>query len=710
MQATKFGMSANNHIPISDSKRLQAIYAVHAVLNQIDGENLEIQALLPRIIEVAVAQLQADEGTLIIVNQNLEVEYSWLASKEATTTLLNNIINHGLAGSVIRSQEPGLIDDTRHDERWLPNPNHITSHEPWSVICVPIVNRSRTIGAVTLHKAGIGQFSPVDADLLNTIANQVASFLENARLFEQSQRQLQISALLHTASRVINSTLDIDEIMRRLLAQMNEHLNAEAISIALVDKQTNELVYRVAEGIGSEKIVGLRLPSNQGLSGWVMEHNQPVLVPDTSVDPRFYRQGDQRTGYQTQAMICAPMEFKREVLGTIQAINPSEGAFTDQDLSLLVNLANIASSAIANAQQYAQTQAAEARYINLFQDSIDPILLTDMKGQIVEANRRAIDFFSYERDELLGRSIRQLHPADTRLPELRTISPHSVRQLNSRALPKQGPPIPVEVYVKRTLFGDSELLQWIHHDISKQVELEQMREDLIAMLFHDLQSPLGNVISSLELMKYELPLDSDPALYSMLDIAVRSSNRLQTLIRSLLDINRLEAGHPVSDLHQITVTELVEDVWEIEEPNFERRRVALVRDIEVDIPPIYVEKDMIRRVLVNLVDNALKYSNENDEITISARHGWNNDENKIIMSVSDQGIGIPQKHRKTIFDKFSRLDGQSPSKGIGLGLAFCRLAVEAHGGTIWVDDAPSGGARFNLTLPVAPEAVWYSSP
>ena len=705
--AAKPIMTISDHALISDSKRLKAVYAVHAVLNQVESSNVAVQTLLARIIEVAVNQIGANEGTLIIVNPDLKIEYTWLVNQNASPTLLHKIIDEGLAGHVIRTQEAAVIDDTRSDPRWVPNPEHETSNAPWSVICVPIINRSRTIGAATLHKAGPAQFAPTDVDLLATIANQVASFIENARLFEQSQRQLQISALLHEASRVINSTLNIAEIMQLLLAQMNDLLNAEAISIALVDQQSNELVYRVAEGPGSEKIVGLRLPSNQGVSGWVMEHGQPVLVANAATDARFNPEGDERTGYETRAMICAPMQFKGQVLGTIQAINPSEGTFTEQDLTLLVNLANIASSAIANAQQYAQTVAAETRYMNLFQDSIDPIVLTDMSGQIMEANRQTLAFFGYSREELLSKSIHLLYTSENRSRGLPPIPEKGVKQFTSQALTKQNNQIPVDVYAKRTQFGPNELLQWIYHDISKQVELEQMREELIAMLFHDLQSPLGNVISSLELMKYEMPENSDPAMFAMLDIAARSSNRLQTLVRSLLDINRLEAGHPVSDLREVDVHRLVQDVWEIEEPNLERRRIMLRRDVQEDIPLIYVEEDMIRRVLVNLVGNALKYSGESDCITISARHGWNNDENKVLLSVTDEGPGVPQQFRKSIFEKWQRVNTQSSTTGMGLGLAFCRLAVVAHGGHIWVDDAPGGGARFNLTLPVAPDMLAY---
>ena len=703
------GITMSNGTAINDSRRLQAIYAVHTVLNQMESSKLDIQTLLGRIIDVAVSQIGANEGTLLIVNQDLEVEYAWLVNQEAAPSLLNKIIDDGLAGQVIRSQKPIIIKDTCADPRWLTNKDDVTSHEPWSVICVPVVNHGYTTGVVTLHKAGIGQFAPTDIDLLTTITNQVASFIENARLYEQSQRQLKASALLQEASHIINSTLKIDEVMQALLNQMNNLLNAEAISIALVDQQANELVYRVAEGPGSEKIEGLRMPSNQGLSGWVMNNKEAILVSDAAADPRFNPEGDRRTGYQTRAMMCAPMIFKGQVLGTIQAVNPSKGPFTQRDLTLLVNLANIASSALANAQQYAQTVAAEKRYMNLFQDSIEPILLSDVQGQIVEANRQAIAFFGYSREELIDHIIDMLHSEDNGLPKMLAIADNEVKQFTGQVLTKKGIMIPVEVYAKRTQFGRQELLQWIYRDISEQVELEQMREDLIAMLFHDLQSPLGNVISSLALMKDELPQESDPALHLMLDIASRSSSRLQTLVRSLLDITRLEAGHPVSDRREVDLNQLVQDVWEYEEPNFDRRSVSFHREIDHDLPLVYVEEDMIRRVLVNLISNALKYSIEGDFIIVSARHGWENDDAKILVSVVDQGQGVPPQHRMSIFDKFQRIaSAKASSSGLGLGLAFCRLAVEAHGGKIWVDDAPGGGARFNLTLPVAYEMPAYT--
>lgn len=691
MLATSFDTA---HDPRA-AERLQMLYNVHELLKQVEAEGLNISAILPEVLRMSAQQLGATEGSIIIVSPTLEIEHVWFTHGNPTETFIDEIINRGLAGWVIRKQQPYIINDTRSDDHWLPRPGHVTTLEPWSVICTPFMSGNQAIGALTLHKAGAYQFDEQDLSLLITISNQAAITIANARLLAQSQRQLRVTDLLFAASKVINSSLNISEIMRLLLAQMNELLHAEALSIALVDRQTNELVYQVAEGIGRERIVGLRLPSNQGISGWVMEHNEAVLVSDTTSDPRFDVKADMRTGHPTRAMICAPIYSKGEVLGTIQAINPTQKTFTTQDLELLVNLANIASSAIANAQQFARTQAAEARYTGLFHDSVDPIILTDMDGIIVEANQPAFEFFGYAREEMIGKPYADLHAPSVFLPALSGIQANQVNHFQSQALTRSNNIIHVDVYVKRTRFNDGDLLQWIHHDISQQVELEQMREDLTAMLFHDLQSPLGNVISSLELMRQEL---DDDLLLSMLDIASRSSQRLQTLVRSLLDINQLEAGHPVRTQEVVAVESLFDYVWEVEQPNLERRSIALEREIEPDLPRLYIDEDMIRRVLINLVDNAIKHSRTSQKITLIARR----EGDLMLLAVADQGIGIPVEFRQKIFEKFQRVKQEKRVKGLGLGLAFCRLAVEAHGGRIWVEDAPGGGSQFNLTLPTLP--------
>lgn len=570
-----------------------------------------------------------------------------------------------------------------------------------SILALPLMVQQQSLGIFLLiGKSRLLTHNEQAISLIHTLASQAGVAIQNARLHTETQRQLKITRLLNEASKVINSSLDLKVIMKSLLAQTNEFLQAEALSIALVDRNTNELVFTIAEGAGSNKITGMRISADKGVAGWVLQNNQPALVNDPSKDARFSRTGDERTGHRTQAIICAPLQVHGKALGTIQAINPANSLyFTEEDMQLLSNLANLASSAMANAQQFKQTQEAEARFTGLFQDSIDPIILTDRIGNIVDVNGRACELLEYERHELVRMRINSLHPVETGLLGERSFQPIQTRQIrmfSSEIITKNRRRTPVEVYAKRIYMGESEILQWIYHDITQQVELRQMREDLTAMLFHDLQSPLGNVISSLEIVLDDLVPDENPGVYSMIDVAFKSGQRLQRLVKSLLDINRLEAGHPISNQNYVPIANIIDGAQETLQAVLDRREIEVVREMPLYLPDVYVDEDMVQRVVINLMDNALKYSQDKQKITVSISEPDAN--GKLTISVIDQGPGIPRQYREVIFEKFRRVQESKARKGLGLGLAFCRLAIEAHGGKIWVDSGPQGGAKFSFTL------------
>lgn len=351
---------------------------------------------------------------------------------------------------------------------------------------------------------------------------------------------------------------------------------------------------------------------------------------------------------------------------------------------------------------------ADARFRHVFAEGFDPILLTDYRGRILDGNRQALNFFGIERRSFPQINIRDLHHPDEPLPDVNKLTGPGSMSFQSRVVAgriHEGRPrqvtLNVEVRARRLTPGREGTWQWIYHDISSRVELEGLREDLIAMLLHDLQSPLGNVISTLELLRLQVDgAQPDEMMLSLLDIAARSSGQLQRLIASLMDISRLEAGQPVGQQSAVGLARLVAEAYDIEEPNFTRRGVRLESHVPAALPDLYVEPNIVSRVLLNLFDNALKYSADGETITVDA-HSIG--DGMALIAVSDRGAGIPREFREVIFDKFRRIKSDGSSKGLGLGLAFCRLAVEAHGGRIWVDDAPGGGARFNLTLPQAEE-------
>lgn len=337
---------------------------------------------------------------------------------------------------------------------------------------------------------------------------------------------------------------------------------------------------------------------------------------------------------------------------------------------------------------------------HFFQNSIDPIILTDSLGYIVVANEHTFKLLGYDPGELTGRHIAELFQRRQILPDFSSL-PQDSRQVFDCIVPisRTEEQLHIEVHASQYIQDDRHIVQWILHDITRLVELDQMREDLAAMLVHDLQGPLGNILYSLELVKNELPENSSDTMRLMLDTAYRSSQHLQYLVDSLMDISHLEAGHPISNLIAVDVDELVEYVIAVEEPNLETRGVAAACTIDSNLPAVLADESMLRRVLLNLLDNALKHSRNGQTVTIEAQ--LDAGAKKVRFSVIDQGQGVPDTYRNLIFEKFQQVRTNSAASGLGLGLAFCRLAVEAHGGRIWVEDAPSGGACFCFTVPSA---------
>jgi signal transduction histidine kinase len=495
------------------------------------------------------------------------------------------------------------------------------------------------------------------------------------------------------------------ELVDRLLAEIRRLLDADSVVLAL-ETGDGHIVGRHVAGKGAGSWLGKRWPAREGVLGRVMLAQEPVLTNEHLGD------GDQWPFDRPTANgVFAPIARHETAIGVIWAVRPIGDRFFSADLELLNEAARILSWAMILQDTNAEAGNARVRLQHLFEDGFDPVLLTDADGRIVSANRQAEAFFAAEPGALVTTPLSELHADRDGLPEWDAVPADRTLTFRGRIWSAAGAGTagagnrvpsatrPVEVRVRRLLTTPAETWQWIYHDMTSQEELEQMRQDLTAMLVHDLQSPLGNVISSLELIRYSLMQRGDSeATLDLLDVASRSSDQLLRLIQSLLDISRLEAGQPLGKRKPADVGKLIRDAYEIEQPNFERRGVRLIQELAPGLPAVDAEENVLSRVLLNLFDNALKHSGEGYTITVSA--GLQSD-GMVLFSVCDEGIGIPEDFRETIFEKFQRIKTDPSSKGLGLGLAFCRLAVEAHGGRIWVEESPAGGARFNFTIPAA---------
>jgi len=172
-----------------------------------------------------------------------------------------------------------------------------------------------------------------------------------------------------------------------------------------------------------------------------------------------------------------------------------------------------------------------------------------MKGRILEVNNQTFDFTGFTRDQLQLKHIDEVHVLDTEAigESLEYIAPDETISYESELKTHSEKIIPIEVHVHTVQIEGQHHLQWTFRNITERKELDQLRDDLLSMIYHDLRSPLGNVLSSLDVLESIQSFDHDPTIQSLFEIAVRSTKRIERLTNSLLDINRLEAGQPVTN-------------------------------------------------------------------------------------------------------------------------------------------------------------------
>ncbi len=676
---------------------LELLYAISRELTS----HLDLPQLLRRVLLLTLENVGAASGSILVLDEEgVPADGAYVYGGELhnhTADQLEDTLEKGLAGWVVRNREAALVPSTKEDSRWLQRPREEEEAESRSAISVPLMARDRVVGVLTMAHPTAGNLTQADLDLVTAIADRAGIAVDNARLYTAEQERRRLAMTLQDIARTINSALDPAEVFPQVLEQLERIVRHDSASILLLEDE----MLRVVAATGyrdNQSMVGRKIPLLEGdMISRVLSEGERQRVAQMAPGSNWLQSVDEGEAERIRSWIGAPLVVRERAVGLLSVDSHRAESFDDKAEEVVTAYAAQVATAVANAQLYAQTQAARQLYAGLFEDSIDPILISDLSGRISDANHSAEVFMGYAREELWGDSVLSHHvPDEQDVPaEVFNLERGETVSYQGRATHKQGYPLPVEVHIKRIDIEGQPFLQWILRDISERLELEELRSDLTSMIFHDLRSPLGNVISSLEVLKSSLPAE-DETLQAVLAIAQRSSRRLSRLIDSLLDLERLEFGKAVLNREPALIDDLIEEAVEEVQPIADAKGHRVVMDVERDLPELSLDRDMVQRVLINLLDNAIKYTRSEGLITVTASKG----KQDIVVSVRDTGPGIPESEQAHIFEKFTRVEHEARPKGLGLGLAFCQLAVEAHGGSIWLESAPGEGSTFSFSLPI----------
>lgn len=231
------------------------------------------------------------------------------------------------------------------------------------------------------------------------------------------------------------------------------------------------------------------------------------------------------------------------------------------------------------------------------------------------------------------------------------------------------------------------------------LRLDTLRHDLTNMVVHDMKGPLAEVMGNLDLITYE-PLSEMQR--EALDLASLGAEDLLRMIMNLLDIDRLEEGRLVVSPEPLTFLDLAQDLLRKFQTVIRLKGLEAAAE-DLTSAPFDADPALLGRVLQNLLTNALGHTNEGGRVLLKAQDDQHGD--GVVLSVQDNGAGIPERFQERIFQKFTQAsDGREPRTSTGLGLTFCKMAVEAHGGRIWFDSQEGQGSTFYVWLPGTPPA------
>lgn len=573
----------------------------------------------------------------------------------------------------------------------------------------PLTIPSGAIGFLSLYFAQPHRFTAEEIELLQTLASQAALAVANARLYFQtdlalSQRAQQLS-LLQEIGRKLAAAFDADEFFEILLNSAVEFTGSEYGQISLYHQDLQQMEIKAARGY---TLNNRFCKATNGLTGKAAHTRQTINIINPTQHPDFINTAPSPPG----ALLSVPIIYETRVLGVITLERIVQRAYSPNEQNFIEQLANQAAVALRNAELYKETQNRLLELFAVLNSVEEGIILLDPARYIRLANQRIQQITGIPLQAILGQRLSQLTPEKiAALGGLPQTGPLFAAEPNSEAIPQrktfsigEGNSERIIERLTTPVWGSDQRLiglMLVLHDITHEQQIQKARETITDTLIHDLRSPISGVISALDiLVDLQQGQERDEMSLQALRVARRSADRVYNLVNSLLDIARMQSGNVQLNLNPIRLAALATDVVNDFAMQANEHNVTLRSIVPADLPTFYADPSKLERVIVNLVDNALKFTPSGGLIELNAQ--IQPQANLLLVQISDTGPGIPPEYRTKIFERFSQVPGQRARKrGTGLGLTFCKLAIEAHGGKIWVEPNPAGtGSLFCFTIPI----------
>jgi signal transduction histidine kinase len=515
-----------------------------------------------------------------------------------------------------------------------------------------------------------------------------------------SDRKSAVEALRQVITSTANQS-DIDPILSELARQSAALLEADGAAIFLRDE--GQLTLRTTYELPTEHELPTR-PLSHGVAGAVATSGQIIQLDDYARDWRG--QSDfsfARTFFGS--VVCAPLVAGGDPIGAMLVVASRQGKLFDrEDTYLLQLLAAQAAVAITQSRLFSeQTQLTEQivqsrnQLETIVASTESPVIAVDRSFRLLIANPAAQALFPAGSPPAHDAVIADLLPASAFPANLR----RAFREI------RRAHALTYEATVGERIFlchvaslGQQRMEGWVAvlNDITQLKELDRLKSEMVRMTSHDLKNPLQAAMANLDLLREDVYDSAGADVQHSIDVVDRQLQRMNRIIRGILDLERVREG--TLTLSPCEPAQIVRDAIADLNEYAREHGISLTATASDDLPTVYCDQEQFKRALVNLIENAIKFTAADGRVEVSATQQGP----EILFTVSDTGVGMSAEVQERIFDRFFRgkQRGVEHVSGSGLGLSLVKAVATNHSGRVWAESQEGKGTRFFITLPCAP--------
>lgn len=505
---------------------------------------------------------------------------------------------------------------------------------------------------------------------------------------------------MHEVSVAIARQSTTDSVLNSIAEQAAQWLKADASGMFLV--QDNQLQLVALHNLPAS-MLGLQLNIGSGVAGRVAKNNESIYLENYARDWEFdseFKFAQETFG----SLICVPLTYgETTVIGVLMVMSGIHGTlFEKDDVRRLELLSAQASVAISQANLFAeqkklttQLSSAHQQLQTVLVSTENPVIAVDRLLNLIFTNPAAETLFGLD-------TIHNRANVTDSIPQYAL--PKHYRTVLKAIKTKGSYNYEIEIDNKTYLcqvasLGESRRIDGfvaIMNDVSELKELDRIKSEMVRMTSHDLKNPLQAAFANLELLRDDVEKIEDEEIHLSVDNIERQLNKMNRIISGILDLERVRIGSTLSEMCQ--PQSIIEDAVEELKDIADEQGILLKLDITDKLGDFLGDTDQFKRAIVNIIENAIKFSATNSEVVIQAH----NRSGKIYITIQDDGIGIPEDLQPKIFDRFYRghQTGAEHVSGSGLGLSLVKVVIESHNGKIWVTSQPTLGTTFHIELPI----------